>query len=209
MRIIADLRLRSADWSESRIVLRQAETGDLAFLTEADIKVDLEDDGLAPPYVIDWNEEQLAQHRAKIGTFLNPETRGAWVCEDAEHGPLAGTILYVFRDFCHQDADVFPWMSIFDELDRSLFPSDGRFCEVFNLWVEPAYRRQGLGTRLKRQMEAECRARGIGLIYTHTRECNQHVIDLNLKMGYEVVRRGPIWDDVIRVSLVKHLTPGG
>ena len=62
-----------------------------------------------------------------------------------------------------------------------------------------------MGTRLKGELERESRSRGIRLIYTHTETTNGHVIDLNLKMGYREVRRGPIWDEVERVSLVKDL----
>jgi ribosomal protein S18 acetylase RimI-like enzyme len=40
-------------------------------------------------------------------------------------------------------------------MDRSLFQADGRFLEIFNLWVDPDYRRQGLGTLLKRGIEDE------------------------------------------------------
>lgn len=38
---------------------------------------------------------------------------------------------------------------IFNELDRDLFPSDGSFLEIYQLWVSPAYRRKGLATKLK------------------------------------------------------------
>ncbi len=88
---------------------------------------------------------------------------------------------------------------------NSAFPPDGRFCEIFNLWVDPAYRRKGLATRLKLEMEAEARRRGIQMIYTHTEEANSHVIELNLKLGYHPIRTGPLWDAVPRVSLVKWL----
>ena len=32
-----------------------------------------------------------------------------------------------------------------------------------------------------------------------------HVIELNHKLGYREIRRGPIWDEIVRVSLVKYL----
>ncbi len=35
---------------------------------------------------------------------------------------------------------------------------------------------------------------------------NQHVIELNHKLGYREIRRGPIWDEIVRVSLVKDLS---
>jgi len=42
-------------------------------------------------------------------------------------------------------------------------------------------------------------------VYTHTAESNLHVIEMNLKLGYHEVRRGPIWDEIFRVSLIKRL----
>ena len=44
------------------------------------------------------------------------------------------------------------------------------------------------------------------MIYTHTELTNPHVIALNLKLGYREIRRGPIWDEIERVSLTKILT---
>lgn len=76
---------------------------------------------------------------------------------------------------------------------------------MFQLWVNPNYRREGLGTKLKEKIEEEAHIRKVNLIYTHTEERNQHVVDLNVKLGYKEVRRGPIWDDIVRISLVKHL----
>ncbi|MBP1989562.1 ribosomal protein S18 acetylase RimI-like enzyme [Paenibacillus eucommiae] len=78
--------------------------------------------------------------------------------------------------------------------------------EIFSLWNHPNYRRLGLATQLKLKLEEEADYHKVNLIYTHTEEKNQHVIELNKKIGYQEVRRGPIWDDVIRVSLIKPLT---
>lgn len=89
---------------------------------------------------------------------------------------------------------VYPWKTIFNELDRRLFQSDGRFIEIFQLWVHSNYRRLGLATKLKLNLEEEAQ------------EANNHVIELNKKIGYQVVRCGPIWNDVIRVSLIKKLS---
>jgi ribosomal protein S18 acetylase RimI-like enzyme len=90
-------------------------------------------------------------------------------------------------------------------LSVDLFPADGGFCEIFQLWVAPEYRRQGLATHLKQQAEEEAQRRGINLLYTHTEESNKHVIELNLKLGYSEVRRGPMWDEAVRVSLIKQM----
>jgi hypothetical protein len=43
------------------------------------------------------------------------------------------------------------------------------------------------------------------LVYTHTEAGNPHVLALNRKMGYREVRRGPIWDEVVRMGLVKQV----
>lgn len=61
-----------------------------------------------------------------------------------------------------------------------------------------------LAVQLKEHLEVDVIKRGIGLIYTHTRESNLHVLEMNRRLGYAEIRRGPIWDEVIRVSLVKH-----
>jgi len=74
--------------------------------------------------------------------------------------------------------------------------------EVFQLWVHPDYRRLGLATKLKLKLEEEARVHKVDLIYTHTEESNVHVIELNKKLGYFEVRRGAIWDDITRISLV-------
>ena len=99
----------------------------------------------------------------------------------------------------------YPWKTIYKEIDREQFQEDGRFLEIFQLWIHPNYRRLGLGTELKLKVEEEAKSHGVNLIYTHTEESNLHVIDLNLKLGYIQVRRGTIWDSIVRVSLIKHL----
>ena len=104
---------------------------------------------------------------------------------------------------CNRDI-VYPW-TIFQELDRKFFQNDGRFLEIFQLWVHPNYRRKGLATNLKLKLEEAARSHGVNLIYTHTEETNLEVIELNKNLNYQEVRRGPIWDDITRVSLIKHL----
>ena len=48
-----------------------------------------------------------------------------------------------------------------------------------------------------------CRFRDLSVPGTET--TNAHVLELNRKMGYREIRRGPIWDEIERVSLVKDL----
>ncbi|MNV93361.1 Acetyltransferase (GNAT) family protein [compost metagenome] len=99
----------------------------------------------------------------------------------------------------------FPWKTIFHEIDRGSFQEDGRFVEIFQLWVAPEYRRSGIATKLKLKLEELAKSNDVNLIYTHTEERNKHVIELNEKLGYRIIRRGPIWDEIVRVSLIKQI----
>ena len=183
------------------ISIRRAALDDLDFLVEIDWMEDgyTQDPSLPPP-----TSEEIAAHRAKIAAFVCEPDEAGWLAVDDQTGQRAGMILARYRDRLHEaptEANLF----LFRFLDASVFPPDGRFCEVFNLWVHPAYRRQGLATRLKLAIEEEARRRGMQMIYTHTEERNLHVIELNEKLGYYEVRRGPLGDEVTRVSLVKWL----
>jgi len=113
-----------------------------------------------------------------------------------------GMIMFTFRDYT---APGFQPFGIFDKLDLSIFPEDGRFCEIFNLWVDPRYRRKGVATLLKRHAEKVSREHGYSMIYTHTEVKNSHVVQLNLNLGYRIIRTGPLWDVVERVSMIKYL----
>ncbi|MBE0696901.1 MAG: GNAT family N-acetyltransferase, partial [Anaerolineaceae bacterium] len=183
------------------ITIRKARFEDLDFLVETDL--------LGDGYTIDPEEpplagEALAAHREKIAAFVGGAADCGWIAEDDRTGAKAGMILVRFRDLSHE-ADTEANRFLLRFLDRAIFPADGRFCEVFQLWVAPLYRRQGIATRLKQQIEEEARQRGVQMIYTHTEAQNAHVIELNRKLGYEEVRCGPIWDAVPRTSLVKRL----
>jgi len=174
------------------VVVRDATLDELDLL----VRIDLEDEGVTPGYRGTWGEEQAEAHRGLIRSFVID--RGAHVAEAG--GAPVGAILWRARSL----ETVEEW-SVFRRLDAGIFPPDGRFAEIFQLWVDPAQRRRGIGTTLKRAVETAAGSRAIGMIYTHTEERNQHVLAFNHKLGYREVRRGPIWDDVIRVSLVKHL----
>jgi len=172
--------------------IRRATSDDLDFL----VRVDLEDEGISSNLSDGWDADQFREHRRKIANFISNE--GALVA-DSEDAKQIGTILWRFREL-NEPAIESTFLEIRDEL-----PPDGKFCEIFQLWVDANHRRQGLATRLKTLVEAEAAERGVRAIYTHTEATNHHVIDLNLKLGYREVRRGPIWDEVVRVSLVKDL----
>jgi ribosomal protein S18 acetylase RimI-like enzyme len=172
--------------------LRRANIADHKFL----VRIDLKDEGVSS---IIQHEEKI--HNEKILKYLIDQDKGAFIIEDTDTGKQIGMIMYTItnRDL------VYPWKTIFNEIDRTLFQSDGRFMEIFQLWIHSNYRRIGLATKLKEKLEEEAKYHKVSLIYTHTEESNNHVIELNKKIGYHEVRRGPIWDDVIRVSLIKQL----
>jgi ribosomal protein S18 acetylase RimI-like enzyme len=192
-----------------KLVLRRATLHDVDFLAATDLRVDIEDepDGRTPTYIQGWGEDERLTHKARIESFVTSPDQTAWIYKNtAEATPLpVAMILALFRDRRKEtrtEANDF----LFRFIDENMLPPDRRFCEVFQLWVHPAYRRRGLGTALKQQVECEARQRGIGMLYTHTRESNPHVVALNRKLGYAEIRRGPMWDDVIRVSMIKYLS---
>jgi ribosomal protein S18 acetylase RimI-like enzyme len=177
-------------------MIRKAEMSDLDFM----IQIDLEDEGVTTSDS-NLSEEELKEHSNKILKFVTEEERGAFIFEDEESKKRIGLIMYsiVNRD------GIFPWKTIFHEIDRGLFQEDGRFVEIFQLWVASEYRRCGIGTKLKIKLEEMAKTNDVNLIYTHTEERNKHVIELNEKLGYKIVRIGTIWDEIVRVSLIKKL----
>lgn len=180
------------------INIRVAHTHDLDFL----LWVDQQNEGQPSEYdepMRDMTDEQ----RAKITEFLTREDRGAWVAEALATKKRVGLVLCRFR-VLGQGSET-PSETFILGLNDPLLAEGAHICEVFNLWVHPDYRRHGMATRLKRQLEIESKHRDIGVVYTHPELANTHVVDLNEKMGYRQIRQGPIWNDVIRVSLLKEL----
>ncbi|MWC29183.1 GNAT family N-acetyltransferase [Paenibacillus sp. MMS18-CY102] len=177
--------------------LRNADRSDHAFL----VQIDLKNDGYTVSNEVEMTKHEREKHSAKIGLFLTDPNKGAFIIEDSTANQPIAMIMYSIanRDFAYD------WNTGFNELDRNLFQKDGRFIEIFQLWVHSNYRRLGLATKLKLKLEEVAQSHNVDLIYTHTEEINTHVIELNEKIGYQPVRRGPIWDDVIRVSLIKKL----
>ena len=177
------------------ITIRPVLPDDLDFLVEADLL----SDGWMPV-----TTDEKSAHRERIAAYVTGGSDTGWVAEDDQTGARAGMILVRFRDR-QNEPDTEANRFLFRYLEDGIFPADGRFCEVYQLWVEPAYRRWGIAMRLKQQIEAESIRRGMSMIYTHTETRNTHVIELNQKLGYQVVRTGPIWDEAPRTSLVKRL----
>jgi ribosomal protein S18 acetylase RimI-like enzyme len=181
----------------SPVIIRAAREEDLDFL----VWVDLQDEGVTPGYRDGWADADFAAHSESMAGFVWDADRGASIVTAAS-GERIGAVMWQFRN---RLTDSIPHGYVFSEIDPQVFPADGAYCEIFNLWVAPRFRRQGLATALKVSVEEDARLRGVGMIYTHTEEEHHHILAMNAKLGYVEVRRGPIWDEVIRVSLVKHL----
>jgi GNAT superfamily N-acetyltransferase len=62
----------------------------------------------------------------------------------------------------------------------------GRTCaRIDSLWVDEAYRRQGIAQALKERGEAWAKSIGAAFIVTEVFYVNKTMIDLNLKLGFE------------------------
>ena len=184
------------------LTLRAATEADLDFMA----RIDLADEGVTHHSPRHHTEADHAQRRRELLSYVHGREDGAWIYEDRATSRLVGLIMCRFRDLPNEpatDANLF----LLKHLNLSLFPDDGRFTEIYQLWIDPEYRRRGLATNLKRHVEIESRRRSVTMVYTHTEATNSHVIDMNLKLGYREIRRGPIGDDIVRVSLAKELAP--
>ncbi|MDQ0878849.1 hypothetical protein QFZ77_007508 [Paenibacillus sp. V4I3] len=165
------VKLMKNDSGGERILnIRKSNITDHEFL----VSIDLKNDGYTLSDVIDMTEQNKEEHSKKIEGYLTDSDKGAFVIEDSASGKPIAMIMY---SIANRDS-VYPWKTIYNELDRNLFQID---------------------------LEEEAQKHKVNLIYTHTEETNNHVIELNINIGYQEVRRGPIWDDVIRVSLIKQL----
>lgn len=133
-------------------------------------------------------------------SFINSDRVSSLICWDAER--RVGLIMWRYRNRITEEL---PAWSVFNHLSADLFPKDGRFCEIYQLWVDPENRRLGIATALKQKVADLARESGITMIYTHTESSNEHVLDLNEKLGYVELRRGPIWDEIERVSLALYI----
>ena len=176
------------------LCLRPALITDLDFLVEFDLACE--------PHGPGNGRGDNTDHRYSVASYTTDLQKEAWVVEDRRLRRAVAMLLCCFRN---RWRDQFDGSSVFLRLDDRLFPGSGVFCETCQLYVEPGYRRQGLATSLKRRLEYEAFTRGAELIYSHTCAANLPALELYRRLGYRVVRRGPLWDNAIRVSLVKNL----
>lgn len=184
--------------SKDAFTIRLATPADIDFL----FAVDQEDEGYSDAPWQRMTEAERNERLRFVATFAEHQQNGALVVEEGA-GRKVGALMWRTRSVWEPG---FADDCVFGVLDSKQFPPDGLFCEIFQLWVDPSVRRQGIATRLKVALEDQMRRHGVRVIYTHTEEDNLHVLAMNQKLGYFEVRRGPIWDETIRVSLMKQLT---
>lgn len=165
--------------------MRKIEKRDLDFL----IKVDMADEGITNSHA------SYESCKKKMTTFIEDPNFGGFIIENK------AVILFSIEN----KNKTYDWPTVYKEIDDTYFDSSKQMMAVYQLWVDPNYRRRGYATMLKRQLEVEALTRQIVTLYTHTETNKQDVIDLNIKLGYVPVRIGPIWDDVLRISLIKDL----
>jgi ribosomal protein S18 acetylase RimI-like enzyme len=140
--------------------------------------------------------QSVAEIRASLAGFGESDARAGFIVAE----PLA-FLNYLDRN---RLTDGLPAGGPGD-LPAAVFPPDGRFLHLYDLWIDPRVRRRGVARALKRVLEAEAAARGVRMIYTVTEATHQAVLDLNAQLGYAEVSRGPMWDAVERVGLAKYL----
>ncbi len=195
---------------DMKYVIRQADMNDFYFVVE----IDLLDEGIEgeSPYPITSFDEEV-EFLDKIARFLDPslnegETefstcpKYTLICEDSRTKESIGLIMFLFRDI---NDPTFQHFGIYDKFNRSMFPTDGKVCEIFQLWVAPGHRRKRIASELMKKAERIACKNNIQMIYTHTESVNDHVVELCDKLGYEVIRKGTLWDETVRVSQIKHL----
>ena len=82
----------------------------------------------------------------------------------------------------------------------------GACCELQQLWVDPAFRRRGIATRLIREFEARAQARGCHVFYLET--FSFQAPQLYRSLGYEVQHELAVYPHgIVRYSMVRKASP--
>jgi ribosomal protein S18 acetylase RimI-like enzyme len=89
----------------------------------------------------------------------------AWFVETADGRIVAGAGLHIS-----------------DLLSHPNLPDDVRRAYVYNLYVVPEFRRQGLARRLMEEVIAHCRQEGIGTVWLHASDDGRNLYE---NLGFE------------------------
>jgi ribosomal protein S18 acetylase RimI-like enzyme len=83
----------------------------------------------------------------------------------------------------------------------------GSCCELQQLWVEPRFRRRGIGRRLVRKFEQRAESRGCSTFYLET--FNFQAPDLYRSLGYEMkLELQGFTGGVVKYTMVRVAEPG-
>lgn len=138
---------------------------------------------------------------------MNPDTQLQFTCHDdlpAAEAALVDAGLGAFNDAAAPLHEVRP-LSCFARLPSGVVIGGavgrtwGRCCELQQLWVEPARRCGGVGTRLVQAFEASAQRRGCTIFYLET--FNFQAPDLYRALGYEVAYDHAVYPH----GIVKHV----
>lgn len=150
---------------------------------------------------IPQGDETADQLLAQISAYVQDQDKGALIYADEPSGQPVGVAIYR----CRGGAGPFTETEVFSRIDPKVLPAKGDFLEVVLFWIHPDYRRLGLGRELAKRLEGEAHHRNIHTIYLQTEGKNAGAMAFTRAMRYKEVYRGPLWDEVVRVGLIKRV----
>jgi len=186
-------------------VWRDAGLGEfrLRRLTPSDLDAVAQALALGEGYTRTGAAPQTAQEiRSDLAGFGTVDGKEGLVVMRASDAPPLAFVLYLVRN---KRTEAFTAGNILDRLPLEAFPADGRFLQIYDLWVDPSIRRRGVARALKRMLETEAASRQVRMIYTVTEARHRAVLELNATIGYVELYRGPMCDAVERVALARYL----
>jgi ribosomal protein S18 acetylase RimI-like enzyme len=81
----------------------------------------------------------------------------------------------------------------------------GTCCELQQVWVDPAYRHRGIGTRLIKEFEARAQTRGCHTFYLET--FNFQAPQLYRSLGYEVRYEHAVYPHgIVKYTMVRKVS---
>lgn len=109
-----------------------------------------------------FTEQELQE---EVQRFKDSDCKGELICLTAKAGEQI--IGYIWAEKSVRDRDLVTIMS---------------------LWTAPEFRSKGIATALKQELDRVAQKHGFKKIRTSVYAPNQKMLDLNLKLGYQIVR---------------------
>ena len=137
------------------------------------------DNGFIPAHVPE--EEAFLWHQQEVLQFVESKPRTGIFLARTRRGPNTG------RPHGNHSYAGLVWISISENREPWDFQASPAW--IYDLWVEPEYRRQGLGTKLLQQAERWARKAGLAKIGLHVFGSNDAAIRLYRSAGYRILNR--------------------